>query len=69
MNTKNYKRSGVQPMAPWTPEIEMEGVSISDADKDNGSPKVGDMIAVNPNDSDDRWLVAEKWFKENYEEA
>jgi hypothetical protein len=36
-------------------------------DKENGSPKNGDMIAVNRNDETDKWLVAEKFFNENYE--
>ena len=42
-------------------------VSISDADKANGSPKIGDMIARNSKNHKDQWLVAEKYFKENFE--
>ena len=45
----------------------MGGVSISKADKDNGSPKEGDMVAINPKNPNDRWLVAEQYFKDNYE--
>ena len=41
-------------------------VSISDADKNNGSPKIGDMIARNPKDYSDQWLVAEQYFKDNF---
>ncbi|MDV3814200.1 hypothetical protein CMU15_00445 [Elizabethkingia anophelis] len=44
-------------------------VSISDADKQNGSPKLGDMIARNPKDNTDQWLVAEQYFKDNFEEV
>ena len=47
----------------------MVGVSVSDADRVAGSPKQGDMIAVNPNDQTDRWLVAHQWFLDNYEEV
>jgi hypothetical protein len=43
-------------------------VSISDADLGNGSPKIGDMIARNPKNHKDQWLVAEKYFKDNFEE-
>ena len=43
-------------------------ISISDADKNNGSPKIGDMIARNPKDYSDQWLVAEQYFKENFEQ-
>jgi len=42
-------------------------VSISGADKNNGSPKIGDMIARNPKDYSDQWLVAKQYFKDNFE--
>lgn len=42
-------------------------VSISEEDLKNGSPKVGDMIARNPKNHLDQWLVAEKYFKDNFE--
>ena len=54
-------------MYAWEPDVDMSGVSISDADKEAGSPKLGDMIAINPKDSNDRWLVAQQFFEENYE--
>lgn len=44
-------------------------ISISDADKDNGSPRIGDMIARNPKNHKDQWLVAEQYFKDNFEEC
>ena len=43
-------------------------VSISPVDKKNGSPKIGDMIARNPEDHNDQWLVAEQYFKDNFEQ-
>lgn len=43
-------------------------VSISDADLNNGSPKIGDMIARNPKNHNDQWLVAEQYFKDNFED-
>ena len=42
-------------------------VSISDVDLENGSPKEGDMIARNPKNHLDQWLVAEKYFNDNFE--
>ena len=42
-------------------------VSITDADKANGSPKIGDMIARNPANHNDQWLVAKKYFEDNFE--
>jgi hypothetical protein len=44
-----------------------ERVSISAPDKEAGSPKVGDMIARNPLNHDDQWLVAKKYFEDNFE--
>lgn len=42
-------------------------VSISDEDLNNDSPKIGDMIARNPKNHNDQWLVAEQYFKDNFE--
>ena len=43
-------------------------VSISSVDKiENGSPKIGDMIAINPKNPFDQRLIEEKYFKENHE--
>lgn len=64
-----YKKKQVQPMEPWHPGLDMAGVSISEADLLNGSPKKGDMIAVNPKNPTDKWLVAKKFFEDNYEEV
>ena len=44
-------------------------VSISEADLENGSPKIGDMIARNPKNHLDQWLVAKQYFEDNFEEA
>lgn len=64
-----FRKKGTQELNAWTPETDMTGVSISDSDKTNGSPKFGDMIAINKNDHTDRWLVADKFFNDNYEPA
>ena len=42
-------------------------VSISDVDKINGSPKIGDMIARNPKNNLDQWLIAKEYFEDNFE--
>jgi hypothetical protein len=80
---KQYRRTQIAEMRPVTEwdikayqvdreihsTIESEiKVSISDVDKQNGSPKIGDMIARNPKNHKDQWLVAEKYFKDNFEE-
>jgi len=42
-------------------------ISISEADRKNGSPKMGDMIARNPKNHEDQWLVAKAYFEDNLE--
>lgn len=64
-----YRKKELQELIPWTEDLPMGLVSISEADRLNGSPKIGDMIAFNPKDKTDIWLVSEKFFNDNYEEA
>jgi hypothetical protein len=70
MDWKNYKRKGLSEMRPYiNGESLNKIVSISDADFKNGSPKEGDMIARNPKNHADQWLVAKKYFEDNLEPA
>ncbi len=62
-----YRKKQLQELTPWTESLPMGLVSVSEADKNNGSPKKGDMIAFNPKDATDMWLVGEEFFKDNYE--
>lgn len=55
-------------MRPYVKDEDMKGISVSDEDKKAGSPKAGDMIARNPTNHKDVWLVAKKYFEENLEE-
>ena len=62
-----YRRTQIAEMTPWTPELDMAGVSVSAPDKEAGSPKPGDMIARNPKNHADQWLVAAQYFADNFE--
>jgi hypothetical protein len=64
-----YRKKQLQEMTAWFDGFDMERVFVSPEDKENGSPKLGDMIATNPTNPDDKWLVAEKFFTDNYEPA
>lgn len=66
---KQYKRKGLSEMRPYILNEDVSRVSISEVDKENGSPMLGDMIARNPNDHRDQWLVAKKYFEDNLEPA
>ncbi len=75
---KQYQRTQIAEMRPVNQNdinrFKMHGylqcgtlVSISEADLKNGSPRWGDMIARNPKNHKDKWLVAEQYFKDNFE--
>lgn len=83
MTFKKYKRTQIAEMREVTesdiilfknhgflhiPEYPFgNNISISDEDKKNGSPKIGDMIARNPKNNKDQWLVANSYFNDNFE--
>ena len=68
---KKYIRTNIAEMRPVTKEelntsVFDSNVSVSDVDFNNGSPLQGDMIARNPLNHDDQWLVAAKYFAANF---
>ncbi|MBK9689124.1 MAG: hypothetical protein IPO65_15745 [Saprospiraceae bacterium] len=79
---KNYRRTQIAEMRPITEQDiasfqadkELHSikdtnfrVSISDVDIQNGSPRIGDMVARNPKNHNDQWLVAKEYFEDNFE--
>lgn len=79
MEFKQYQRKEKAELRPVTTDEILEydksgtflvnktNVSISEADRKNKSPRKGDMVARNPKNHNDLWLVAEKYFTENFE--
>ena len=66
---KKYRRSQIAELRPFEPGEQLIDVSISAPDRMAGSPKTGDMIARNPKNHDDQWLVAAQYFADNFEPA
>jgi hypothetical protein len=65
---KRYRRKQIAELRPYVPGEKLgERVSISAADQEAGSPKDGDMIARNPSDHNDQWLVSKEYFAANFE--
>ena len=71
---KKHRRTQIAELRPVTqheaenPDIILDAeISVSAADLENGSPKLGDMIARNPKNHKDQWLVSEKYYKDNFE--
>ena len=63
-----YKRKSYTEMREYVPGEKLEGVSItmSDFDKNKGHPKEGDMIARDPGNHEDQWLVHKDYFQRHY---
>jgi hypothetical protein len=53
-------------MRPWTPDVDMERVSISQEDKEGGHPKEGGMIARDKENHDDQWYIREEYFQRHF---
>lgn len=66
---KWYRRKELSEMRPYVAGEDLSGISISDVDKKAGSPKEGDMIARNPSNHTDQWLVSKEYFEKNLEQA
>lgn len=63
---KQYRRKQITELRLWKPGDDMAGVSVSTEDTKAGSPKAGDMIARNPKNHNDQWLVAAAYFADNF---
>jgi len=64
-----YRRTQIAEMRPYETGENTESISISPEDRKAGSPKNGDMIARNPANHNDQWLVAAAYFAANFEPA
>ena len=64
---RRYRRKQIAELRPYEPGEDLSGVSISAADKEDGSPEAGDMIARNPKNHADKWLVRAQYFADNFE--
>ena len=62
-----YRRKQIAELRPWQSGDDMSGISVSAEDTKAGSPKAGDMIARNPKNHADQWLVAAAYFADNFE--
>ena len=64
---KQYRRKQIAELRPYIEGEDVSHVSISPEDAKAGSPKPGDMIARNPKNHADQWLVARDYFLDNFE--
>jgi hypothetical protein len=66
-NFAQYRRRQIAELRPYVTGEPMNNISVSAEDTKAGSPKPGDMIARNPKNHANQWLVAVKYFADNFE--
>lgn len=60
---RKYRRKEIAELRPYTDGEKLSSnISVSEIDRENGSSKEGDMIARNPKDHKDQWLVNGEYF-------
>lgn len=64
---RQYRRKELAELRPYVTGESMTNISVSAPDKEAGSPKPGDMIARNPKNHADQWLIAAQYFADNFE--
>lgn len=65
---RQYRRKQIAELREYELGEELsDRVSVSATERENGSPKVGDMVARNPANHEDQWLVAKDYFEANFE--
>lgn len=64
---RQYRRMQIAELRPYQEGEDLRNVSLSPEDVHAGSPKIGDMIARNPKNHTDQWLVAQQYFVDNFE--
>ncbi len=62
-----YRRKQIAELRPYVAGENLDHVSVAEVDRVAGSPKAGDMVARNPKNHADQWLVAKQYFEDNFE--
>lgn len=62
-----YRRKQIAELRPYVSGEDIRLISVSGEDAKAGSPKPGDMVARNPKNHKDQWLVAAQYFADNFE--
>jgi hypothetical protein len=66
-NFVQYRKKQIAELRPYIPGEDVTDISISVPDYIKGSPREGDMIARNPTNHKDQWLVNKEYFENNFE--
>ena len=65
---KKYRKSTVTEMIPWSADVSMDAITVGVEDRAD-HPRLGDMVARDPANPSDMWLVVKEFFEANYVSA
>ena len=63
---EKYRRKQVAELREYVEGDALEGVDVGTEAAKAGSPKAGDMIARDPKNHEDQWLVTAEYFRDNF---
>ena len=64
---QKYRHTQIIEMRPYVLDEPIKQIRVPAQDRENGHPKVGDMIARSQQSPDDLWLVASPYFVCSFE--
>ena len=65
---RKYNRKAIPAeMRPYVAEEDLTEISLGKDDIESGSPREGDMIARDPSNHADKWLVNAAYFAEKFD--
>ena len=67
MSFAKFRRKQIAELRPYVVGEDISGFSLTQEDAKAGSPKPGDMIARNPKNHADQWIVSAAYFADNFE--
>ena len=68
-NWKKYERKSIPAeMRPYKLGEDLTDVSVGADDREKGSPQEGDMVARDPDNHADQWLVNKRYFVAKFEQ-
>ena len=63
---KQYRRNTIAELRPYVPGEDLAPISVGDNCTEAGGPVEGDMVARDPSNHADQWIVLASYFAEHF---
>jgi len=64
---QRFRRKSIAELRPYVPGESLERISVGDNCEAAGGPVAGDMVARDPKNHADQWIVIASYFREHFE--